>query len=60
LRTQGTTAERVLIDAAARSRTISQEVLRRVQQAPLEARIYTDDLAVDLQRGWVRMRRERL
>jgi hypothetical protein len=51
LRTQGTTAERVLIDAAARSRTISQEVLRRVQQAPLEARIYTDDLAVDLQRG---------
>jgi conjugative relaxase-like TrwC/TraI family protein len=43
---QGTTAERVLIDAATRSRTTSQEVYYvAISRARQEARIYTDDLA---------------
>ncbi len=43
---QGTTTERVLIDAATRSRTTSQEVYYvAISRARQEARIYTDDLA---------------
>ena len=43
---QGTTAERVLIDAATRSRTTSQETYYvAISRARQEARIYTDDLA---------------
>jgi conjugative relaxase-like TrwC/TraI family protein len=43
---QGTTAERVLIDASTRSRTTSQEVYYvAISRAEREARIYTDDLA---------------
>ncbi len=43
---QGTTAERVLIDAATKSRTTSQEVYYvAISRARQEARIYTDDLA---------------
>ena len=64
---QGTTAERVLIDAATKSRTTSQEVYYvAISRARREARIYTDDLprlpaavgrqqvkqaALDLERG---------
>jgi ATP-dependent exoDNAse (exonuclease V) alpha subunit len=43
---QGTTAERVLIDATTRSRTTSQDVYYvAISRARQEARIYTDDLA---------------
>jgi conjugative relaxase-like TrwC/TraI family protein len=43
---QGVTAERVLIDAATRSRTTSQEVYYvAISRAQREACIYTDDLA---------------
>jgi len=43
---QGTTAERVLIDAATKSRTTSQEVYYvAISRARQEARIYTNDLA---------------
>jgi conjugative relaxase-like TrwC/TraI family protein len=43
---QGTTAERVLIDASTRSRTTSQEVYYvAISRAERDARIYTDDLA---------------
>jgi conjugative relaxase-like TrwC/TraI family protein len=43
---QGTTAERVLIDAATRSRTTSQEThYVAISRARQEALIYTDDLA---------------
>ncbi|GAO01310.1 MobF family relaxase [Anaeromyxobacter sp. PSR-1] len=43
---QGTTAERVLIDAATKSRTTSQDVYYvAISRARQEARIYTDDLA---------------
>ena len=43
---QGTTAERVLIDAATRSRTTSQEVYYvAISRARQEARVYTDDAA---------------
>ena len=43
---QGTTAERVIIDATTRSRTTSQEVYYvAISRARQEARIYTDDLA---------------
>jgi len=43
---QGTTAERVLIDASTRSRTTSQDVYYvAISRAQQEARIYTDDLA---------------
>jgi ATP-dependent exoDNAse (exonuclease V) alpha subunit len=41
---QGTTAERVFIDASTRSRTTSQEVYYvAISRAEREARIYTDD-----------------
>jgi ATP-dependent exoDNAse (exonuclease V) alpha subunit len=41
---QGTTAERVLIDAATRNRTMSQEVYYvAISRARKEARVYTDD-----------------
>jgi hypothetical protein len=40
------TAERVLIDAATRSRTTSQDVYYvAISRAQQEARIYTDDLS---------------
>jgi conjugative relaxase-like TrwC/TraI family protein len=43
---QGTTAERVLIDASTRSRTTSQDVYYvAISRAAREARIYTDDLS---------------
>lgn len=43
---QGTTSERVFIDASTRSRTTSQEVYYvAISRARQEARIYTDDLA---------------
>jgi len=43
---QGTTAERVLIDASTRTRTTSQEVFYvAISRAEREARIYTDDAA---------------
>jgi ATP-dependent exoDNAse (exonuclease V) alpha subunit len=43
---QGTTAERVLIDASTRSRTTSQEVYYvAISRAERDARIYTDDRA---------------
>jgi conjugative relaxase-like TrwC/TraI family protein len=43
---QGTTAERVLIDACTRSRTTSQEVYYvAISRAERDARVYTDDLA---------------
>jgi len=43
---QGTTAERVLIDASTQSRTTSQEVYYvTISRAERDARIYTDDLA---------------
>lgn len=43
---QGTTAERVLIDATTRSRTTSQEVFYvAISRARQEARVYTDDIA---------------
>jgi ATP-dependent exoDNAse (exonuclease V) alpha subunit len=43
---QGTTAERVLIEASTRSRTTSQDVYYvAISRARQEARIYTDDLA---------------
>jgi conjugative relaxase-like TrwC/TraI family protein len=43
---QGTTAERVLIDASTRSRTTSQEVFYvAISRAERDARIYTDDRA---------------
>jgi conjugative relaxase-like TrwC/TraI family protein len=43
---QGTTAERVFIDAATKSRTTAQDVYYvAISRARQEARIYTDDLA---------------
>jgi ATP-dependent exoDNAse (exonuclease V) alpha subunit len=43
---QGTTAERVLIDASTRSRTTTQEVFYvAISRAERDARIYTDDRA---------------
>jgi hypothetical protein len=43
---QGTTAERVLIDAATKSRTTGQDVYYvAISRARQEARIYTDDVA---------------
>ncbi len=43
---QGTTAERVLFDAATRSRTTAQDVYYvAISRARQEARVYTDDLA---------------
>ncbi|HET9595098.1 MAG TPA: AAA family ATPase [Anaeromyxobacteraceae bacterium] len=43
---QGTTAERVLIDASTHSRTTSQDVYYvAISRAQQEARVYTDDLA---------------
>ncbi len=43
---QGTTADRVLIDATTRSRTTSQEVYYvAISRARQEARLYTDDIA---------------
>jgi conjugative relaxase-like TrwC/TraI family protein len=43
---QGTTAERVLIDASTKSRTTSQDVYYvAISRARQEARLYTDDLA---------------
>jgi conjugative relaxase-like TrwC/TraI family protein len=43
---QGTTADRVLIDAATKSRTIGQDVYYvAISRAQHEARIYTDDAA---------------
>jgi ATP-dependent exoDNAse (exonuclease V) alpha subunit len=46
LASQGTTAERVLIDVATKSRTTSQDVYYvAISRARQEARIYTDDAA---------------
>jgi ATP-dependent exoDNAse (exonuclease V) alpha subunit len=43
---QGTTADRVLIDAATKSRTTSKDVYYvAISRAQHEARIYTDDAA---------------
>ncbi len=43
---QGTTAERVLVDASTRSRTTSQEAFYvAISRAERDARVYTDDLA---------------